>query len=218
TSKPIHSLPGALYDPPVSPITSFLDTQGICIAIPGSIDPLRRNYEDVLQLIQLAESDQIPLRIYLAGGPTTLQGQKLFNRFQQLKLHYVKLVISSDPFLPVAEFEHQLAASHFIWVPCQPGIRLPLGEPEIYGKTKSSGGVLDAIRFAKPLCIPRSLGLDSIQESAAFRYTHISELLQFFKEMRSNPSSYAAWEKRALRMAHQFTPEVLVQRFFRVFP
>jgi hypothetical protein len=81
--------------------------------------------------------------------------QKKENRTEKLKKELPKQLIISyfEEKVSHAIFEKEMLTANVLWCPLQPSIAF-FSNKEIYGKTKISGNISDAIKFGKPAIFP----------------------------------------------------------------
>ncbi len=80
------------------------------------------------------------------------------------------------------EFDKQLNAAHFVFIPSVIDTAICFSIPEVYGLTKSSGNMFDVIKHARPFITPQSLRISTTLESSCFRYTSIDQLIGFLQD------------------------------------
>lgn len=201
---PIHQVPGALYEPGKNEGRTALPLH---LVIAGSVDPRRRNYGALNELITGLEQAGIPLRLTVLGDTESPYGKELRQQWQALSLNHVQLKWFETGLVEQAEYDEVLRDAHFIFHPSAEEAVLEDGAREYYGKTVSSGVFSDAIRHAKPMIIPSFLPIDPLFEPCCLQYQQVSDLLPFLRLMHDDPASYRSWQETALQMAQQFTVE-----------
>jgi hypothetical protein len=205
---PLHLVPGAIYEPGKFEIDPTLPLN---LVVAGSVDPRRRNYEELNQLISSLEQAAIPIRITVLGSTESAFGRSQRDYWRSLRLEHVNLKWYETELVEQAEYDDVLAHAHFIFHPSASESVLEDGAKEVYGATISSGVFSDAIRHAKPMILPSFLTIDPLFNSCCLQYQQAGDLLPFFRMMQDEPSSYQSWKEAALRMAEQFTVERIRQ-------
>ncbi|MFY7879308.1 MAG: hypothetical protein ACOVP6_04505 [Lacibacter sp.] len=192
----VQWFPGGLFEPEhyktPEPITNNLQ-----LVVPGSVDPKRRNYEDVFQLIELLRTNKIDIVIRLLGGFADLENNDLLNKCRIIKQSYPGFNFYESTFVEGNEYEEQLQTAHFIWVPSVLHTIIADNIEELYGVSKSSGTLFDAIRFARPVIAPIELKTDQHQSAAVYSYSNLNDLLLFIKANLNDPNTYSIWKDRA---------------------
>jgi hypothetical protein len=151
------------------------DTQRISIAVPGSIDPRRRDYRLLVGAFQRA----LPrferfVELVLLGSPKSGYARKIVARLRSLENDKFRLV-SFDRFVPNEVFETYMDKADFLVLPigrviCYKGLFL-----EQYGYTKASGNIDDMVRFGVPAILPASYPLERRIRDIAATYSYKEE-------------------------------------------
>lgn len=120
----------------------------ITIVIPGAVDQKRRNYLHVLNKITEFRGRY---RIVFLGKAA---GQELpwLKNFQKQNLQNLEIVYFEEK-VPQKEFDQWMKNTDLLWCPVQPETVF-FNQKEIYGKTKMSGNIGDAIKYVKPAIFP----------------------------------------------------------------
>jgi hypothetical protein len=202
--KAVHNIPGAVY----SEKRKFIQLQqSVKLAIPGTIDAKRRNYNEVIELLQLAEKNNYALEIYLAGAYNNDYGYEIEKAIKKLDLKKCLVTFYSPNGLPQNDFEECLENAHFIYMPCVVHTSICPGIQEVYGATKSSGNISDAIQFAKPFIAPAALKISGSLQSGGFKYNSTADILSFLSSILQNPALYSQLCSTAVNNAQAFTVE-----------
>jgi len=124
------------------------------IVIPGGVSQKRRDYKKVIREIQNLElniqnegvfkSNLIEF-IFLgkAKGEELKQLHNLEKSLKQIKIKFYSERVSSE------EFDFWMKKADVLWCPIQSEAEF-FSQKEIYGKTKMTGNIGDAIKFGKP--------------------------------------------------------------------
>jgi len=198
----VHNVPGAVFESKQAALTIG---DRLHLVVPGSLDKKRRDYRQVFELLQAAEASQLPLHITLLGGHSDDYGQAIVQQAAALKNTYATVSFYDERVVHQDEFDKQLNAAHFIFIPSVINTAICFSIPETYGLTKSSGNMFDVIKHARPFISPQSLRISSTLESSCFRYTSIGHLLQFLQGCIQNKESYQAWQQQALANSKEYT-------------
>ncbi|MCR6721562.1 MAG: hypothetical protein NVV59_15050 [Chitinophagaceae bacterium] len=175
--------------------------------VAGSVDPRRRDYEELDSLILYIEKNQLPVRITILGATDSPYGKEKCDSWSKLNLQFVQLKWYESGTIPQEEYDRVIATSHFIFHPSTLAAVLEDGALEQYGKTVCSGIFSDAIRHAKPLILPATLSTDPNFERCSFRYSGIHEIASFLQDLTSSPTEIRSWQVAGMEMAKQFTVE-----------
>ena len=206
--KIIHCLPGAIFEHDAARL--FL-SGAIRIIIPGTIDNSRRNYEQVFELLRLADTANLPVEIVLLGAAFEKYGEEIINRARNWP-DGCTAIKSYDSIVAQAEFDKQMRAAHVVLIPSVVESISPYGVKEIYGATKSSGSIGDVIRHARPFIIPKRLALPEAMEAGCFRYEQITAIIDFLKALYHDPVQYESWQEKALQCSRHYTIEKVRNR------
>jgi hypothetical protein len=120
-------------------------------------------------------------------------------------LKYARVTVYDIRLVHQDEFDKQLNAAHFVFIPSVIDTAICFSIPEVYGLTKSSGNMFDVIKHARPFITPQSLRISTTLESSCFRYTSIDDLTGFLQSMMQHKDEYANWQQRALTNSKEYT-------------
>jgi hypothetical protein len=201
-SMQIHNIPGAVFE---SEQASLTIGDRIHLVVPGSLDKKRRDYSQVFELINAAEASQLPLQITLLGGYSDSYGKGIIQQAAALKTTYTAIKFYDEHVVLQDEFDKQLNAAHFIYIPSVVNTAICFSIPETYGLTKSSGNMFDVIKHARPFISPNSLRIPGSLVNSCFGYTSIEQLVQFLQECMQNKEIYETWQQAALVNSKQYT-------------
>ncbi len=123
----------------------------ITVAIPGAVDSHRRDYRHIVTKLQSTKFEN-PHHFIFPGkaGPEMLQ------QLQKLQITGAQNNFSMQFFsekIPQKEFDRLMNSADILWCPVQKKTSF-FSQEEIYGKTKMTGNVGDAIRYGKPAVFP----------------------------------------------------------------
>jgi hypothetical protein len=198
----IHNIPGAVFE---SGHTTLTIGDRLHLVVPGSLDKKRRDYLQVFELLKAAEASQLPLQITLLGGHSDDYGKGIIQQAAVLKTKYTSIRFYDERVVHQDEFDKQLNAAHFIFIPSVINTAICFSIPETYGLTKSSGNMFDVIKHARPFISPQSLRISATLESSCFRYTSIQHLVQFLQGCMQHKENYQTWQQQALANSKEYT-------------
>ncbi|ULQ57543.1 hypothetical protein KJS94_04930 [Flavihumibacter rivuli] len=198
----LHYLPGAVYEPdnhiPPSP-------GPLRLVVAGSIDKERRDYEEVFALIDQAEASQLPLELVLVGQPVGDYGKRIMERANAWQGKLCKLKTMGDSFVPFSQFRVELENADFFFLPVCTNSLAYDHTPEVYGQTKSTGNIFDAIRFAKPIIYPSRLTVHASMQDSGIRYSNIPDLVNRLAELVREPGLMVPFREAARYNSDQYT-------------
>ena len=198
----VHNIPGAVFESEQATLTIG---DRLHLVVPGSLDKKRRDYQQVFDLQKAAEASQLPLHITLLGGYSDDYGQAIIQQAAALKTTWATIGFYDERVVHQDEFDKQLNAAHFIFIPSVINTAICFSIPETYGITKSSGNMFDVIKHARPFISPLPLRISTTLESSCFRYTSIGHLVQFLQGCIQHKEGYQAWQQKALANSKEYT-------------
>lgn len=207
--KKIHNIPGAVFE---NRICLQIISSSLKIVIPGSLDKKRRDYEQVFELASIAEKEKLSLQIILLGGLPDDYGKYIIQKADQFQSVYCKIYFYKSTFIDQKEFDQQLDAAHFIFIPSVVNTKICGNIPEIYGITKSSGNIFDVIKHAKPFIVPKQLSVPSNLQTSCFKYDNITDIANFLKKITSSSIDYSNCQKLALENSKNYTIEKIREK------
>ena len=149
--------------------TKQLDQKNVLsnrVVIPGNVDQRRRNYKRIFNKIKYFRGE---FTFSFLGKAEGKELDKLKRLSQSLPGHVN--IEYHDSRVSNEEFEQKMQAAEVLWCPIQKETKF-FSIPEIYGKTKMSGNIGDAIKYAKPAIFPKSY---SASYSFIFKEKEISK-------------------------------------------
>jgi hypothetical protein len=202
--KVTHNIPGAVFE------NRFLHQNSngpLRIVVPGSLDKRRRDYEQVFKLAATANKENVSLHLILLGGISDEYGKSIIERADQFQSGNCTITTYNTTIVNQEEFDRQMDAAHFVFIPSVINTKICGDIPEIYGKTKSSGNLFDVIKHAKPFIVPVGLSIPGDLQTSCFKYNSIEDLINFLKRFISSPADYSEWQKQALENSKNYTIE-----------
>mgnify|MGYP003434037910 FL=1 len=133
--------------------TKFLEkpkNETYTIVIPGAVSQKRRDYERVLKSIKIFH---FPLEIIFLGKA---QGKELemLQNFEQSKPENISIKYFKEK-VPQDVFDDYMQKADVLWCPIQQETEF-FSQKEIYGFTKMSGNIGDAVKFGKLAVFPEN--------------------------------------------------------------
>ena len=124
------------------------------VVIPGAVSQSRRDYRHVLQQLKKFQSNFQIVFLGKAEGKELLWLQN----FQEEGVPNIELVFFTEK-IPKQQFDEWMQKADLLWCPVNKETEF-FSVKEIYGKTKVSGNVGDAIKYEKPSVFPADFGSD----------------------------------------------------------
>lgn len=209
TNKNSHNVPGSVFEERYfpQPISGVIN-----IVVPGSLDKKRRDYKQVYELASSASKEGLSLNITLLGGYWNESGKSIAARAAEFQSDYCKIKVYPVAIVDQDEFDKQMDAAHFVFIPSMIKATICGDTPEIYGLTKSSGNIFDVIKHAKPFIVPAGLMVSQLLLTSCFRYNSIDEIVVFLKMLVHSPIDYDIWQRNALANSQNYTIEKVRER------
>ncbi len=212
--KPLFHIPGAVFELQQSP---RVDSHRIKVVVPGTIDKKRRNYDEVFLLCELLEEAALPVDIILLGGYNGNYGKAVIAKASHWQSQFTFLKFYDTILIPQPEYDRVMKEAHFLFSPVQVETKICGNVPEVYGISKSSGALSDAVRHAKPLILPEAYKITSSMQAACFRYKSLTEITDLIYKIFREPEVYLAWQENALRYSKWFTVPQVRERNLSLF-
>ena len=169
----------------------------ITIVIPGAVSQKRRNYEKVLKQLEKFTKNSHYQIIFLGKA----QGKELemLQDFEKSKPKNISMKYFTEK-VSQNEFDSLMQKADVLWCPIQPETEF-FNQKEIYGITKMSGNIGDAIKFGKLAIFPKnypskySFIVPEIDDIEAQLYTHQKHFEYDFQENFSKEKVLKQLEK-----------------------
>lgn len=188
--KKIHQIPGGIYEPGMMQPTQPDPLALLRLAIPGSVDTRRRDYEFVWELLACLEQRQVRAELVLLGGFYGSYGEPVQAKTRDWKGSFVRVRYYSTEHIDQPEFDRVLNESHFVFSPSVIHTVIADDVEEVYGETIVSGNISDAIRHAKPLVIPEGLKTDPALRPACITYASADQLAGTLQQVQNEEGKY----------------------------
>jgi hypothetical protein len=178
--KPIIVLPGAVYEEGKK--TAVYSAKTLSLVVCGSIDPYRREYEQLFELAQELENRQVISRIVLLGTAVRDYGEKIIRKCATTQMQFVQFIVYNN-FVDPLEYGAQLQQCNFIFQPLKKILQKPREQPEEYGISTCSGAFFDAVRFARPILLPEYINISHELKGHCIPYHSLHELSDYLKNI-----------------------------------
>ncbi|NII28931.1 glycosyltransferase family 4 protein [Pseudoflavitalea sp. X16] len=214
--KQVHNLPGAVFDQQqhVHPPLAIHDS--IHIVVPGTVDPRRRNYDTVLELLE--QSRHLPVRITLLGAFAQPYGNAIRSTCSRYAATHNNLVFYNTATVDQSEFDRVMQEAHLVLMPSVIDTVLVDDIPETYGISICSGNVADVIKHAKPFLAPAGLTLPGNLAGSAVTYNNVGDMVRFLELLRQSPARYGELVQQALNNSGHYTIEKVRAQHPTLFP
>lgn len=130
----------------------FSKNQKLTVVIPGGVSQKRRDYDHVLDCIQKSEEAK-KLEFVFLGKAKGEELEKIKKVSGNFSFKYFTERVSQE------NFEFWMEKADVLWCPIQEKTEF-FSQKEIYGKTKMTGNLGDAIKFGKTAVFPENYPSD----------------------------------------------------------
>ncbi len=160
------------------------------IVIPGSLDPNRRNYSDIIKTLSIFPSTR-PVEVVLLGDSSTEAAAPILAEFQPLVSDRISLRIFKG-YIPESTYERELAHAHLIWSPLNIRKSNSRNHPETYGLTTASGLTADLLVTNIPALVPADFIVPEPFRPAIYPYRSPEEVSALIRQFIEDPAAYTA--------------------------
>jgi hypothetical protein len=150
---------------------------GSIIVIPGGVSQQRRDYNHVFKIIESLKTDEKFTFVFLgrAKGNELEHLEKLSKNLpQNISIKYFPERVSAS------DFDCWMEKSDILWCPIQQEINF-FSQKEIYGKTKMTGNLGDAIKFGKLAVFP-----ENYSSELEFIVPEQKNIIEQFKQLKNS--------------------------------
>jgi hypothetical protein len=159
------------------------------IVVPGSLDPNRRNYQEVIQTLILLRTT--PIELILLGDSATDTGTTILAAFQSITSDHLTLRHFKG-YIPESTYEQELTHAHLLWSPLNIHKKNSRDNPETYGLTTASGLTADILLNNIPALVPAGFTTPEPFEPAIYSYRSPEEAQELIRHFIDDPAAYAA--------------------------
>ena len=210
--KKIFTLPFNFFDKTMK--VDIKEKNKIHFVIPGQIEEHRREYMVLLDAFEkLFNNFNEKIDLCLLGYPVGNYGKQILKKCGKMKRKGYN-IFTFDTFIPEEKYNEIILNSDLIISPIRIKTR-GMGEiQEIYGITKASAVVFEAIQYAKPLVVPSKFNIINELKSSTLKYIDSEDLEKTFTDIIKNRKKLLDLKKSALNNSKSFSLEVL-QKYFK---
>lgn len=134
----------------------FRKSEITTVVIPGTVAQTRRDYKSVLEKLVKFQG-VVPIKLFFLGK---VSGEELawIQHFLDIKPENVSLEYFTEK-VSAQVFGEIIRTADFLWCPIRRETTF-FSQLEIYGETKMSGNIGDAIKYGKPAIFPKNYHTD----------------------------------------------------------
>jgi hypothetical protein len=203
-------IPSRFYSgaPPGSPGAADKGGSPFTIVIPGSIDPNRRNYAEVTNVLTtlLSDPSTAPISLVLLGDAATEAAETIITAFKAIPRERLTLRIYKG-YIPQSTYERELAAAQLIWSPLNVHKKGSRNNSETYGLTTASGLTADILLNSVPALVPVDFIIPDSFHAAIYPYRSPEEAAELIRRLLGDPAAYAATREQIHLAFHYFSKE-----------
>jgi len=176
------------------------------VVIPGSVDPNRRNYEEVVKFftdwLTQAITPSRSIELVILGDSNNPFGARIVAQLQNLESPFFRL-IHYQGYVPELVYERQIETADLLWSPLKVNKKSSRNSPETYGQTTASGLTADLLLNNIPALAPAGFELPGSFQPALLHYSSPAELnaifgrlledAVYYRELRGQIHSAFSW-------------------------
>ena len=181
------------------------DPKRIRFVVSGSVDPGRKNYEQLLEAFELIQDLHPRMTLELAGKAHGEYADRIRGKFLAMAGKTGLEFISHSDFMPFEAFEKSMDEADFMIAPVVAETMVQ-GIREVYGQTKISGVQGDMIKFACPAVVVDTIRMSDDLISSVLFYSTAEEMAARIRECMT-PGAREMYREKALENSRKFLPE-----------
>jgi len=168
------------------------------VTIIGATDFKRRTYDTVLKALKSASENKglIPIHLTLLGKTSGDFGRKIIQELEKIECSQFSFTCY-DKNVPEDEFVQIMEQTHLVISPIIQDSRSEIYH-EYYGKTKTTGSILDFIKFGIVTLTPDYYNPPKEMEKYILKYRNELDLAEHINEVRLNKDDYISKSQIAL--------------------
>ena len=184
------------------------DTERIRFVVTGSVDPGRKDYEQLAEAFEMVKDLHPRMSLELAGAAGGDYGAMIRHRFLAMQEESGLEFIYHKSFMPFEVFEQSMDQADFLVAPVVTDT-VVRGIREVYGQTKISGVQGDMIKFACPAVVVETIRMSDDLASSVLSYRTTEELAAQLRKC-VEPGVRERFRAEAAKNSQKFLPEKVV--------
>jgi hypothetical protein len=185
---PFINEPGAAKPQPGVPAARVQQPGHFKIVIPGSIDPNRRNYAEVVEALTLHPLPH-QLELVILGDSQTGYGAEIIAALQKLESPNLRLRFFKG-YITETAYEQEIRTADVLWSPLRLHKQSSRNSPETYGQTTASGLTADLLLNNAPALAPAGFIIPEPFQAAILPYSSMEEALDIIRGMIADEARY----------------------------
>ncbi|ASW74431.1 hypothetical protein IQ37_05040 [Chryseobacterium piperi] len=165
------------------------DNKEMVVVIPGGVSQKRRNYKHIFKTIENLKSPEPYTFVFLgkAEGKELRTLEALSGQVpENIRLKYFKERVSAD------DYEVWMQKANILWCPIQ-DITTFFSQKEVYGKTKMTGNVGDAIKYGKIAVFP-----ENYPSQLSFILSEKENVIEQFQQLQNHEFDFQKFYSREM--------------------
>lgn len=204
------NIPWTLYRPRDFSLLKREHPERLKVVLPGSIDNTRRQYDELLVIIDRFAEQHAPITFSFAGPAIGNYGLQVINRLTQLNAKHPGVIRYYPPNSSnIPELFTQEMGTADLAISTLNVLHTALGTPEYYGRTKATGFTCDIVSYQLPGLLPAHLKVPPGLVGSAFNYSSYPELEQLLSQIMNEPETLRQWQDQAKLNSKHYTAEVI---------
>ncbi len=158
------------------------------IVIPGSVDPNRRNYTEVVEALTRQPLPH-PIELVILGDSQTDYGAEIIAALQKLESPELRLRFFKG-YVAETIYEQEIRTADVLWSPLRLHKQSSRNSPETYGQTTASGLTADLLLNNAPALAPAGFIIPEPFRTAILPYSSMEEALDIIRRMIADKAGY----------------------------
>lgn len=205
----LPSIPLKIFREEDTALTAY--SSQLHVTIIGATDARRRYYEPVVEGLKrlYSEPDAPAIRLTLLGNCANAYGQRIRDELATITDPRFSVKSYASP-VPEGEFIQQIKATHLIISPITANASTDIFR-EVYGQTKTTGSILDFMKFGKVTLVPSHYQPPAELQRFILKYNDAGTLVQLLRQLCEN-GSINALQQRSLDYVRKNYSQAEVQK------
>ncbi|MBS1606870.1 MAG: hypothetical protein JST42_29715 [Bacteroidetes bacterium] len=180
-------IPSRFYASP-PPVVDIAPGAPFRIVVPGSVDPNRRDYGEVVAFFGewMERPSGRSLELVILGDSDSDYGREILRRLSALASEGFRCY-SYQGYIPEEEYERQIASADLLWSPLRVNKKSSRNSPETYGQTTASGLTADLLLHHAPALTPVGFELPEAFQPAQLKYDSRQQLHVVIESLTGDP-------------------------------
>lgn len=184
------------------------------LAVPGNVDTLIRDYDDLLTAIELSPELKEDMCIMLLGKLNRTSVPEIVTACRELSDQGFNIKFFNQR-VPEQQYIRELNKSDILISPDRVHVNRN-HRHVIRGQTKSTGAIGDAVQSGTPLLLPDNYCVPKQYDGLIHKYQSVSQLGDLIKRLTNSPMYRKSVQKSAMRVSEEFSIVQQANRFNQI--